>query len=317
MAFHALVEPHAQGMLDVGQGHAIFWSISGNPDGVPALILHGGPGSGVAASTGRFFDPTRYRIIAFDQRGCGRSTPHAGAAGADLSANTTGHLLADIEALRLHLGVERWVLYGMSWGTTLGFAYAQRHPERVRAMVLAGITTTRQSEIGWLYRGLAPLFPAQWEAFRAGAPAGTSDSGLIAAYGDLLLSPDGAIHNKAALDFHLWEAATISSDPNAGWPERWNDPAYILARARIVTHYFRHAAWLEEGALISGASALADIPGVMVQGRLDLQAPLTTAWDMSRAWPAARLVIIEGAGHSSGDAGMGEAIVSALDGFAG
>lgn len=303
-------------MLDVGQGHAMFWSVSGTPNGVPALILHGGPGSGASASTGRFFDPLRYRTIAFDQRGCGRSSPHAGAAAADLSVNTTPYLLADMEKLRVHLGVEQWVLYGMSWGTTLAFAYAERHPERVRAMVLAGITTTRQAEIDWLYHGIAPLFPAQWEVFRAGAPTGTPDAGLIAAYGDLLANADAGIRDKAALDFHLWEAATISSDPGAGWPERWNDPAYILARARIVTHYFRHAAWLRDGELIDGATALAGIPGVMVQGRLDLQAPLTTAWEMSRAWPAARLVIIEGAGHSSGDSGMGEAIVAALDGFA-
>jgi proline iminopeptidase len=314
--FYPVTEPLEGGLLEVGDGQRIYWEVSGNPAGQPALILHGGPGSGSSPSTRRHFDPQRYRIVSFDQRGCGRSLPHASGEGVDFSVNTTAHLIGDIERLRVHLGVERWLIYGASWGSTLGLAYAEAYPARVRAMVLAGVTTTRRSEIDWLYRGMAPLLPAQWERFRAGVPAGTKDRDLVAAYGDLLFDPDPAVRAKAARDFHDWDTAGVSTDPNAERPARWSDPAYVLARARIVTHYFRHGAWLEEGALLAGAAALSSIPGVMVQGRLDLQGPLVTAWELSKAWPDARLVVVEGAGHSSSDAGMGEAIVAALDAFA-
>ncbi len=315
MGLNSPGEPTASGYLDVGDGNRIWWEEAGTPDGVPALILHGGPGSGFSAKSRRFFDPSRYRIVGFDQRGCGRSTPHGAEEGVDFSVNTTAHLIGDIEALRIYLGVERWVLYGASWGTTLGLAYAETYPERVAAMVFAGVTTTRRSEIDWLYRGLAPLFPEEWARFRAGVPEGTPEDGMIAAYNEQLFDPDPAVREKAAWDLDAWDNASASVTPVTQVVPR-NEINRVLARARIVTHFFRHAAWLDEGALLRGASRLKGIPGVLVQGRLDLQGPLVTAWELARAWPDAELKVIEGAGHSSSDAGMEAAIVAALDRFA-
>lgn len=303
---HPISEPVASGWLAVGEGN----------EGVPALILHGGPGSGFSASTRRFFDPQRYRIIGFDQRGCGRSTPHAAGEGVDFSVITTAHMVADIERLRAHFGVDRLVIYGGSWGATLGLAYAEAHPAQVAAMVLGGVTTTRRREIDWLYRGLAPLYPAEWERFVAGVPADTPEGGLVAAYNALLFDADPAVRDKAARDFHDWDNASASVTAQAGRASDGVDPARLLARSRIVTHVFRHAAWMEEGHLLANAHRLQGIPGVLVHGRLDLQGPLVTAWELARAWPEAKLVVIDGAGHSAGDAGMAEAITAALDGFA-
>lgn len=313
---HPISEPVASGWLAVGEGNEIWWQEAGNPEGVPALILHGGPGSGFSASTRRFFDPQRYRIIGFDQRGCGRSTPHAAGEGVDFSVITTAHMVADIERLRAHFGVDRWVIYGGSWGATLGLAYAEAHPAQVAAMVLGGVTTTRRREIDWLYRGLAPLYPAEWERFVAGVPADTPEGGLVAAYNALLFDADPAVRDKAARDFHDWDNASASVTAQAGRASDGVDPARLLARSRIVTHVFRHAAWMEEGHLLANAHRLQGIPGVLVHGRLDLQGPLVTAWELARAWPEAKLVVIDGAGHSAGDAGMAEAITAALDRFA-
>lgn len=310
-------EPSRTGWLAVGDGHELYWEEAGNPEGLPALILHGGPGSGFSASSRRFFDPTRYRIIGFDQRNAGKSRPSAAEPDVDLSTNTTAHLVADIERLRELFGVTRWVIYGGSWGTTLGLAYAEAYPAQVRAMVFGGVTTTRRSEIDWLYRRMAPLYPAEWERFQAGVPVGTPEDGLVAAYNELMFDADPAVRDKAARDFHDWDNAAVSVTAQVGRPSDRVDPRRMLARGRIVTHFFRHAAWLEEGALLAGAGALKGIPGVLVQGRLDLQGPLVTAWELARAWPDARLVVIDGAGHSTGDGGMTEAIVAALDGFAG
>ena len=312
---HPITEPTASGMLPVGDGNTIWWEEAGDPRGTPALILHGGPGSGFSPSMRRFFDPKRYRIIGFDQRGCGQSTPHASGEGVDFSVNTTAHLIGDIERLRRHLGVERWVIFGGSWGTTLGLAYAETYPARVEAMVFGGVTMTRRREIDWLYRGLAPLFPAEWARFKAGVPEGTPEDGMVAAYNDLLFDLDRADREQAARDFDSWDNASVSVTPRAA-TARPEDMPRILARSRIVTHFFRHAAWLEEGALLAGAHKLAGIPGVLVQGLLDLQGPLVMAWELALAWPDAELRIIEGAGHSSADAGMGEAIAAALDRFA-
>jgi proline iminopeptidase len=303
-------------LLDVGDGNRVHWEVSGNPAGQPAVLLHGGPGSGSSPGARRFFDPRAYRIVQFDQRGCGRSTPHASEPHTDLSVNTTEHLLGDLERLRSHLGIDRWLVFGVSWGCTLALAHAERHPDRVRALLLAGVTMTRRSEIDWLYRQVAPLLPEAWARFSDGVPASVRDGDLVEAYHRLLHSPDPLEREKAARDWHDWEAASLSVDPAATLPPGWADPDFRLARARIVTHYFRHAAWLDEGALLRGASALAAIPGVMVQGRLDLQGPLTTAWELARAWPRADLVIVDGAGHSARDAGMTEAIVAATDRFA-
>jgi len=309
------IEPHDAGLLDVGDGQRIYWEVCGNPAGQPAVVLHGGPGSGCTPLMRRYFDPTAYRVVLFDQRNCGRSTPHASDPHTDLAFNTTDHLVADMERLRAHLSIARWLVYGNSWGTTLALTSAERFPRRVTALVLVGVTMTRPSEIDWLYRGLAPLFPAQWAAFRAGVPESERDGDLVEAYYRLLHDPDPAVRTKAAQDFHNWEAASLSIEPDAQPSERWLDPAFQMARARICTHYFRSQAWLEDGVLLRNAHRLAGIPGVMIQGRLDLMAPLVTAWELAQAWPDGDLVIINNAGHSPNDHGMTDALIAATDRF--
>lgn len=309
------IGPHDQGLLDVGDASFVHWMQSGNPNGIPVVILHGGPGSGSSAGARRFFDPRRYRIIQFDQRGCGNSLPHASEPETDLYANTTWHLVADIEQLRIFLGIERWLVYGNSWGCTLALVYAQTHPERVAALIVAGVTMTRQSEIDWLYKGLARFFPEEWGCFRAGVPESERDGDLVAAYRQLLGHPDPAIHLKAAKDWHQWESASILVDPRATLSDRWADSSYVIARARIITHYFHHRGWLEDGQILRDIDRLAGIPFTMIQGRLDLEAPLVTAWELSRAWPTARLVMVPNAAHSPGTSEIAAAIVEATDAF--
>jgi proline iminopeptidase len=310
------IEPYDHGLLDVGDENRVYWEVCGNPDGKPAVVLHGGPGSGCSTGARRYFDPHAYQIVLFDQRGCGRSTPHASDLRTDLSVNTTAHLLGDMERLRQYLGMDQWLLCGSSWGSTLGLAYAQRHPQRVTEMVLVSVTTTRRAEIDWLYRGVAPLFPVEWARFRAGVPPAERDGDLVAAYHRLLQEPDPAIHMKAAKDWCAWESALVSVDPEANPEPRRLQPAFQLAFARIVTHYFHHNAWLEDGILLRHASSLAHIPGILIHGRLDLGSPLVTAWELAQAWPHSKLVIVSGAGHSSTDLGMSEALVAATDRFA-
>lgn len=310
------IEPYDHGMLDVGDRNRVYWEVCGNPNGKPAVVLHGGPGSGCSTGVRRYFDPQAYRIVLFDQRGCGRSRPHASDLRTDLSVNTTPHLLADLEQLRQHLGIDKWLLFGGSWGSTLGLAYAERHPQRVTEIVLGGVTTTRRAEIDWLYRGVAPLFPAQWAQFRAGVPPAEREGDLVTAYHRLLQDPDPAIHMKAAQDWCAWEAALVSVDPEATPELRQLQPAFQLAFARIVTHYFCHNAWFEEGMLLRQAHVLAHIPGILVHGRLDLGSPLVTAWELAQAWPKSELVIVNGAGHSATDPGMSEALIAATDRFA-
>jgi proline iminopeptidase len=310
------IQPHDHGMLNVGDGNRIYWEVCGNPDGKPAVFLHGGPGSGCSTGARRFFAPDAYRVVLFDQRGCGRSTPHASDLRTDLSVNTTEYLLGEIELLGQHLGIEQWLIFGGSWGSTLGLAYAERHPQRVTEVVLVGVTTTRRSEIGWLYRGIAPLFPEQWVRFQGGVPELEPDGDLVEGYYRLLHDPDPAVRAKAAKDWHEWDAALLSVDPDAKPPVQWSQPDFRMARARIVTHYFRHNAWLEDGILLREADSLGGIPGVMVHGRLDLGSPLVTAWELAQAWPDSELVIVRGAGHSSADPGMSEAAIAATDRFA-
>ncbi|MDM9628113.1 prolyl aminopeptidase [Rhizobium sp. S152] len=308
-------EPHDQGLLDVGDGNRIHWQVFGNPVGYPALYVHGGPGSGSSVSASRYFDPAVYRIILLDQRNCGQSLPHAGAFGNDLTDNTTWHLVEDMERLRRHLNVEQWLLFGTSWGSTLALAYAETHPKRVSAMILAGVTTTRPQEIDWLTRGMAILFPEEWNRMLAALPPELRVLGPLEGYHRLLNAPDMATRLKAARDWHDWEAASILlADPD-GMPRRWSDPHYLLARARIITHYFRHNAWLEDGALLRDAHKLAGIPGMLIQGRLDLEAPLTTAWELSRSWPGSELIVMEKAAHSPYHDEMARAIVAATDRF--
>ncbi|AVA21658.1 prolyl aminopeptidase [Rhizobium sp. NXC24] len=309
------IEPYDQGMLDVGDAHRICWTQSGNPNGVPVVVLHGGPGSGSSASTRRFFDPEHYRIIQFDQRGCGGSLPHASEPRADLSANTTWHLVGDIEQLRFFLGIERWLVYGNSWGCTLALIYAETHPQRVAALIVVGVTMTRQSEIDWLYNGLARFFPEEWARFRAGVPESERNGDLVAAYYHLLLNLDPAVHVKAAKDWHDWESASILVDTQTTLPSRWSDPRYLTARARIITHYFHYRGWLEESQILRDINRLEGIPCTMIQGRLDLEAPVITAWELSRAWPAARLVVVPNSAHSPATSEIAAAIVEATDEF--
>ena len=311
------IEPYDHGMLDVGDSNLVYWETCGNPDGKPALVVHGGPGSGCTAGHRRYFDPDRYRVVLFDQRGCGRSTPPASDPGTDLSRNTTEHLLADMERLREHLGIDRWLLSGASWGSTLLLAYAERHPYRVSEIVICGVTTTRRAEIDWLYRGVARFFPEEWQRFRAGVPEAMRDGNLVAAYARLMEDPDPLVRARAADAWCAWEDAVVSLEPN-GKPDAYSDrpPAALLAFVRICTHYFAHGAWLAEGALLHDAGRLAGIPGVLIHGRLDLGGPLGTAWELARAWPDAELVIVDDSGHTGSDT-LRERKCRALDTFAG
>lgn len=306
------IEPYEEGLLEVGDGQSIFWEQSGCADGAAVVVLHGGPGSGCSAAMRRYFDPDVYRIVLVDQRGCGRSRPHASDPATELERNTTLHLLADLERLRTALGIERWFVFGVSWGTALGLAYAEQAPARVAGLVLAGVSAGHRSEIDWLYRGgLARFFPEEWDRFCAGAPESERDD-LVAAYRRLLESPEAAVRAKAAKDWTDWDWATSSVVP--GEPSgRWIEPAFQVARARICAHYFDHDLWLTDGNLVREARRLAGVPGVLINGRLDLQCPLATAWALHRAWPGSTLVVVDGAGHAAGDPGMGEAIVSATD----
>ncbi|GIH74308.1 prolyl aminopeptidase [Planobispora longispora] len=313
---HPPIEPYDHGMLDTGDGNFVYWEVCGNPDGKPALVVHGGPGGGCTAGQRRTFDPELYRIVLFDQRGCGRSTPHASDPAADMSLNTTEHLLSDMELLREHLGVDRWLLYGGSWGSTLILAYAERHPERVSEIVIPAVTTTRRSEVDWLYRGVGRFFPEQWDRFRAGVPEADRDGDLVAAYARLMEHPDADVRAKAAIDWMTWEDAVISLESN-GTPGAYGDRPSddLMAFVRICAHYFANGAWLEEGALLRDAGRLAGIPGVLIHGRHDLGSPVGTAWELARAWPGAELIVIEDSGHTGSDA-MRDEILAAIDRFA-
>lgn len=313
---HPAIEPYDFGMLDVGDDNLVYWETCGRADGRPAVVLHGGPGSGCTAEMRRLFDPAVFRIVLFDQRGSGRSTPHASDIRTTLHANATPHLLRDIEALRRHLGIERWMVFGSSWGATLALAYAQTYAERVSGLVLAHVTTSRRGEINWLYHGLGQFFPAAWERFRDGAGAAAADANLVEAYARRLHDIDPVVRDRAAADWCAWEAAIVSIDPRHPRHPRYDDRKFRMAFARIVTHYFQHYAWLEDGVLLRNAPGLAGIPGVMVHGRLDLQAPLGTAWALARVWPDSELVVVENAGHDSTTSGMRAGILAAIDRFA-
>lgn len=307
--------PYEQGMLDVGDGNLLHWETHGNPSGKPALVVHGGPGSGSDPGAVRRFDLTRYRVVLFDQRGCGRSTPHASDPATDLAVNTTHHLLSDMERLRLHLGVDRWLLYGGSWGSTLLLAYAEAHPDRVTEIVVPAVTTTRRSEIAWLYEGVGRFFPEAWERFREGSGTDADTAAdLVAAYARLTGHPDRGVREKATTDWCAWEDAVVSPE-GAGTPYADRPDAGRRAMVRICAHYFSHGAWLEEGALLRDAHRLAGIPGVLVHGRLDLGSPLTTAWELARAWPDAELTVVADSGHLGTEATRAH-VRAALDRFA-
>ncbi|KDN19503.1 prolyl aminopeptidase [Amycolatopsis rifamycinica] len=307
------IEPYEHGMLDVGDGHEIYWETCGNPAGKPALVVHGGPGSGCSANLRRFFDPARYRIVLADQRGCGRSTPHAGAPVADLSANTTDHLIADFELLRTRLGIGKWLLFGGSWGSVLSLTYALRHPGRVGEIVLMGLATDRFIEVEMLIRGLGAYFPEDFARFREGVPESERDGDLSAAYHRLLMDPDPAVHHRAAKDWCAWEDAMLPGVPPH---DVFEDPAYRLCFARLVTHYFSNRAFLPDGEILRRAGELAGIPAVLVQGVLDTNNLVGTPWLLHHAWPGSELVLLDDVGHTVSAASMQDVLIGATDRFA-
>ncbi|GGS41594.1 prolyl aminopeptidase [Actinokineospora fastidiosa] len=289
------IEPHDSGMLDVGDGDRVYWEVVGDPEGKPAVFAHGGPGGGCTEKHRRWFDPAKYRAVLFDQRNCGRSTPHAADPGVDLSANTTQNLVADMERLREHLGIDRWLVSGGSWGSTLALAYAQAHPSRVTELVIIDVTTTRRREIEWLYHGVGRYFPEARQRFCAVAP-GAPIGEVLSTYDRLLADP--ATQRSAAAEWLRWEDTVISLEPHADLVEHPLDAAE-LCFARLCAHYFSRGAFLEEGILLREAGKLAGIPGVLIHGRHDLSSPLDTAWDLAQAWPDATLEVIADSGHSA------------------
>ena len=307
------IEPYSSGYLDTGDGHQVYWEMCGNPDGKPAVFLHGGPGSGCSPKHRRLFDPARYRVLLFDQRGCGRSKPHAG-----LDNNTTWHLVADIERLRSLMGVERWLVFGGSWGSTLALAYAETHPARVSELVVRGIFTLRREELLWYYQnGASWLFPDLWEAFLAPIPE--SERGdLMAAYRKRLTGSDRAEQLKAAKAWSVWEGSTITLRPNKDNAASHADDHFALAFSRIENHYFVHGGFFEtDDQLLRNAHKLRKIPGVIIQGRYDVCTPAVTAWDLHRAWPEAAFHIVDDAGHAFDEPGILDQLISATDEFAG
>jgi proline iminopeptidase len=297
-------------MLQVDALHALYWEECGNPAGIPAVFLHGGPGAGSAPKHRRFFDPQRYRIVVYDQRGAGRSTPLG-----ELRDNTTAHLLADLEKLRDHLGVKRWLVFGGSWGSTLALAYAQAHPERCLALVLRGIFLCRPSEIAWFLQGMRTVFPEAWEEFAQHLPA-EERADLLGNYHRRLVHPDPAVHMPAARAWSRYEGACSSLIPDEEVTAHFADETVALGLARIEAHYFVHDSFLRPGELLEGAKRLQDIPGIIVQGRYDMVCPIVSAHALHAAWPQAQYRIIADAGHSAWEPGILAALVEATDGLA-
>ena len=306
--FYPEIEPFASGHLVVGDGHRVYWERVGTRGAKPAVFLHGGPGATTSPSQRRAFDPKKYDLLLFDQRGCGKSTPHAG-----LDHNTTWDLVADMEKLRQMMGVERWLVFGGSWGSTLAMAYAQTHPERVTELVLRGIFTLRRWELEWFYQhGASLLFPDKWEAFVAPIPEAERGD-LMAAYYKRLVGGDPAEQQRCASAWAKWEGETITLLPDPAVAGAFYDPHYALAFARIENHYFMHGGFMEEGQLIRDAYKLKGIPGVIVQGRYDVCCPPQTAWDLHRAWPEAEFHMVEDAGHAYSQPGILHHLIEATD----
>jgi proline iminopeptidase len=301
-------------MLDVGDGHRLYWELSGNSAGKPVVFLHGGPGGGSSPEHRRQFNPEKYKILVFDQRGCGRSTPFA-----SLEHNTTWDLVADIEKLRTEVAkVDQWMAFGGSWGSTLALAYAQTYPERVTELVLRGIFMFQQYELDWLYKegGASAIYPDKWDEFVAPIPAGERGD-LLSAYRDRLTSDDAEVQLAAAKAFSGWEANTVTLLPNAHVMEEFTEPQKAISIARIENHYMVGKGWLEEGQLLAGADKLKGIPGVIVQGRHDTCTPPRAAWQLKQAWPEVELNIVADGGHLYSEPGILDELVRATDKFAG
>jgi proline iminopeptidase len=309
--FYPPIQPYASGFLDVGDGHQVYWERCGTPGAKPAIFLHGGPGGGCNPAQRRVFDPARYDVILFDQRGCGRSQPHAA-----LEANTTWHLVADIERLRQMAGFDRMLVFGGSWGSTLALAYAETHPERVSELVLRGIFALRRWELQWYYQhGASLVFPDRFEPFRNHIPA-EEQHDLIGAYRRLLTSSDPAVQLAAARNWSIWEGSTITLMPDAGMMAAFSNEEFAIAFARIENHYFVHEGWMEDGQLLTNAHRLQGIPGVIIHGRYDMACTTQNAWDLHKAWPEAEFNIVEGAGHAFSEPGILHQLILATDRFA-
>ena len=306
------IEPFDSGMLDVGDGHSIYWERSGTPGAKPAVFLHGGPGGTISPKHRRLFDPKLYDLTLFDQRGCGKSTPNA-----SLDANTTWHLVADIERLREKAGVDKWLVFGGSWGSTLALAYTQKHPERVSELIVRGIYTLTRAELDWYYQfGVSEMFPDKWERFVAPIPEAERGD-MMGAYRKRLVGTDRAAQIEAAKAWSLWEGETITLLPEPSTSDAFAVEDYAVAFARIENHYFVHAGWLEEGQLLRDAHKLAGIPGVIVHGRYDMPCPAKYAWQLHKAWPDAEFHLIEGAGHAYSEPGILDRLIRSTDKFAG
>ncbi|WP_370640177.1 prolyl aminopeptidase [Aurantimonas sp. HBX-1] len=305
------IEPYETGALDVGDGHTVYYERVGTRGAKPAVFLHGGPGGGIKPDYRRLFDPSRYDVLLFDQRGCGRSAPYA-----SLEANTTWHLVEDMERLRQHMGVERWLVLGGSWGSTLAMAYAQTHPERVSELILRGIYTLTRAELDWYYQfGVSEMFPEKWERFIA--PIAVSDRGdIILAYRKLLTSDHLDVRVEAAKAWTIWEGETITLLPNPDFSAAYADGHFALAFARLENHYFVHDCWMEDGQLLRDAGRMKGIPGAIIHGRYDMPCPVKNAYLLHKAWPDASFHIVEGAGHATTEPGILDQLIRATDRFA-
>jgi proline iminopeptidase len=303
------IEPFETGRLERDPPHALYWEQSGRPDGQPVVFLHGGPGAGASPEHRRFFDPAHYRIVVFDQRGAGRSTPLG-----ELSANTTAHLIADIEVLRERLAIERWLVFGGSWGSTLAIAYAEAHPERVTGLVLRGIFLCRKQEIDWFLYGMRWIFPEIWRRFAEGVPEAERDD-LLSAYHRRLVDPDPEVHMPAARAWSTYEGACSTLRPSPETVAAFGEDTMALGLARIEAHYFKNGIFLEDGALLDNVERMRRIPGTIVQGRYDVVCPIATADEFARAWPEADYVVVPDAGHSAMEPGIRRALVAATERF--
>jgi proline iminopeptidase len=290
-------EPFAVELLDVGDGHVLYVEQVGVPHGVPVVYLHGGPGSGATAGARRNFDPQRHRAVLFDQRASGRSTPHASEEGVHWDSMDMEHHVADIERIREHFGIERWIVFGVSWGAVLGATYAERHPGRVTAVVLGAFSTSTTDDIDWLTVHAGRFFPAEWRAFRDHVPAELRGLRLVDAYNRLLMDPDPAVREAAAIAWCRWEDAHVATTPGAVPNRRYDDPEFRLGFARQVTHGWRHDSWLGPDEIVANAGRLAGIPGWLIHGRLDLSSPLDAPWRLHQAWPGSELIVVDDEGH--------------------
>ncbi|WP_320781441.1 prolyl aminopeptidase [Streptomyces sp. CRN 30] len=327
MGLYPEIEPYERGMLDVGDGNRVYWEVCGNPRGKPAVMLHGGPGSGSNPRFRRYFDPDAYRIVLLDQRGCGRSTPPASAYDTDMSVNTTAHLIADLELLRRHLDIGRWLVWGVSWGSVLGLRYAQTHPDAVSELVLTAVATGANSEVALMTRGLGQFFREAFERFLAELAEEDRADNPAAGYNRLLESPDPEVRARAARAWTDWETAVAALPPRS--VPRYEDPVFRMGWARTVTHYWGNDHFLggdggdggdgednEDGVVLRDAPLLKDIPGTLVQGSLDPGNLLGIVWRLHHAWPGSELIIVDEVGHNAGAPGMVDELVAATDRYA-